>query len=257
MKRDPFCISEQNLARRLEQWTEELPGRYLLEQELAVLERLLPDLFGYYLVQLGLGKSLDRIGQLSRIKTHILLEQAGAQLSVPTAIRADYLRLPIATDSVDVVFLPHVLDFVADPHQLLREAERILIPEGRLIVFGLNPWGLWGLWKLLLGRSGKLPWCGQFVSQRRLNDWLSLLGFEVEFSEPLMFRPPLGNEAVMNNLEFLERMGRRFWPALSNGYVVQAVRRVSNLTPVQPGWKKKRAVFSGGMVEPSTRSGSV
>jgi SAM-dependent methyltransferase len=257
MKRDPFCRSEQNLAQRLEQWTEELPGRYLLEQEMAVLERLLPDLFGYYLLQLGLGKSLDRIGQFSRIKTHILLEQAGTQFSVPTAIRADYLRLPIATDSVDVVFLPHVLDFVADPHQLLREAERILIPEGRLIVFGLNPWGLWGLWKLVLGRSGKLPWCGQFVSQRRLNDWLSLLGFEVELSEPLMFRPPLGNEAVMSHLEFLERLGRRFWPALSNGYVVQAVRRVSNLTPVEPGWKKKAAVFSGGMVEPSTRSGGV
>jgi SAM-dependent methyltransferase len=257
MKRDPFCRSESNLAQRLEQWTEELPGRYLLEQEMAVLERLLPDLFGYYLVQLGLGKSLEHIGQFSRIKTHILLEQAGAQLSVPMAIRADYLRLPIATDSVDVVFLPHVLDFVADPHQLLREAERILIPEGRLIVFGLNSWGLWGIWKLLLSRTGRFPWCGQFVSQRRLNDWLSLLGFAVEFSEPLMFRPPLRNETVMSNLEFMERLGRRFWPALSNGYVVQAVRRVSNLTPVDPGWKKQPAVFSGGMIEPSTRSSGV
>jgi SAM-dependent methyltransferase len=167
------------------------------------------------------------------------------------------MQLPIATDSVDVVFLPHVLDFVADPHQLLRETERILIPEGRLLVFGLNPWGLWGLWKLLRQRSGKLPWCGQFVSQRRLNDWLSLLGFEVEVNEPVMFRPPLHNETVMNNLEFLERLGRRLWPALSNGYVVQAVRRVSNLTPVEPGWKKRPAVFAGGAIEPSARSGRV
>jgi SAM-dependent methyltransferase len=257
MKRDPFCRLEQNLARRLEQWTEELPGKYLLQQEMAVLERLLPELFGYYLVQLGLGKTVDRITEISRIRSHILLEQAGVQSPVAVDIRGDYLRLPIATDSVDVVFLPHVLDTVADPHQLLREAERILIPEGRLIVFGLNPWGLWGIWKLVLGRSGRFPWCGQFVSQRRLNDWLSLLGFEVEFSEPLMFRPPLRNETVMSNLEFMERLGRRFWPALSNGYVVQAVRRVSNLTPVDPGWKKKPAVFSGGMIEPSTRSGGV
>lgn len=236
---------------------EEPPGRYLLEQELAVLERLLPDLFGYYLVQLGLGQIGERIREISRVRTHLLLKPAGEQSSVAADIQVEYLRLPIATDSVDVVFLPHVLDFVADPHQLLREVERILIPEGRVVIFGLNSWGVWGAWKLVFGRGGKVPWCGQFVSQRRLNDWLSLLGFDVEVNEPLMFRPPLRNEAFMSHLEFLERLGRRFWPALANAYVVQAVRRVSNLTPVEPGWRKRSPVFSGGMIEPSTRSGGV
>ncbi len=221
-----------------------------------MLERLLPDLFGYYLIQLGLGKISDRIRQVSRIRNHLLLDPPGQQSPVPAHIQADFLRLPIATDSVDVVLLPHTLDFVADPHQLLREVERILIPEGRVIVFGLSPWGIWGIWKLLLGRTGRVPWCAQFVSQRRLNDWLSLLGFEVEVTEPLMFRPPLRNETVMSNLELLERAGRRFWPALCNGYVMQAVRRVSTLTPVDPRWKKRRSVFAGGVIEPSTRSTS-
>ena len=97
----------------------------------------------------------------------------------------DPAQLPLASDSIDLVVLPHTLDLCADPRRLLREVERVLIPEGRLITVNFNPWSLWGLQRLLRRPFGReeVPWAGNFVGYVRLSDWLSLLGMEIERTE--------------------------------------------------------------------------
>ncbi len=172
--------------------------------------------------------------------------------SSPGWITARPAQLPIASDSVDAVLLVHTLDFLPDPHQILREVDRILIPGGRLMVTGFNPWSLWGL-RRLMGRTSP-PWSGRFISQHRVIDWLSLLGFEIEKTTPLMFRPPLRQRGLMERLKFLESAGERWWPALGGVYVVKAVKLVSTITPVKPVWKFKRRILAGGAIEPSARS---
>lgn len=255
MDQELSCRAKSGVGGSLARWFDEQPGSLLLEQECEVLERMLSGLFGYYLLQVGLGAHREKLLKGCRVRACLVLDsRADQKVGKRADLSGDPLQLPVAGDSVDVVVLPHTLDFSPDPHQVLREVERVLIPEGRLIVTGFNPWGLWGLWRLFGWRSKKIPWCGRFISLGRLCDWLSLLGFEVEVTETLMYRPPLRNPALMGRLQLLERLGQRFWPHMSSGYVIQAVRRVLPLTPVGPAWKKRRPFFGGRVVEPTTRN---
>ncbi len=256
MRSSNFCQAEPDISASLEQWFWQLPGRYLQEQEMALLKRLLPELFGYYLLQFGMAAGSDQIAQASKMRSHLIMNGSRRLMAGNLGIQADPMFMPVATDSIDAVLLFHTLDFAADPHQVLREVERVLIPEGRLLIMGFNPWSLWGAWRLFGRGRGRVPWCGQFISQRRLHDWLSLLGFELELAMPLMFRPPLQSPVVMGRLEFMEQLGERFWPFLAGAYMIQAVRRVSTLTTISAGWRERASLFGGRVVEPTTRSGS-
>ncbi len=244
------------LQRHLCEWFNDTPGKFLLEQEQRCLGELLPDLFGYYLVQMGhFGCLPDAMGR-TRIRTCVVVSEEGTADGGggPTFVTGDISRLPIKSDAVDAVLMPHSLDFSLDPHQVLREAERVLIPEGRIIVMGFNPASLWGMWHLLRRRSGVFPWDTQFLPLRRLLDWLSLLGFDIESVHYLMHRPPLRSEGLMRRLSFLENGGGHWWSLKGGVYVVQAVKRVSTLTPVEPLWKKAPFdVFGARSAEPTTR----
>jgi SAM-dependent methyltransferase len=56
--------------------------------------------------------------------------------------------------------MAHALEFHDDPHQILREVERVLIPEGELIITGFNPISIWGLRQRLPNCPGDFPWNG-------------------------------------------------------------------------------------------------
>jgi SAM-dependent methyltransferase len=254
MKQKPDCPLSPELNSALCHWLNSSPGRELLDLERACLGRLLEERFGYYLLQVGLPLLMPESSHSEHIQTRINLLAPGGDARVENGIFADPLCLPVASDSLDLVLMPHALDFSSNPHQLLREAERVLIPEGRVIISGFNPWSLWGARRSLpIGRQ-RAPWCGQFLPQRRLSDWLSLLGFAVEKSEVLMFRPPIPHTGIMRRLDFMERMGQRLWPFLAGVYVIQAVKRVSTLTPIRPAWKLRPRRIRGQVVEPTARS---
>lgn len=249
-----ICSVEPDLGLSLARWFDEMPGSLLLEREQACLEPLLSRLFGYYLVQVGSPVLQAESLAGSRIKCRVLIAPEKPDNPPAGWVCGDPRRLPVATDSVDAVLLQHTLDFCADPHQVLREADRVLIPEGRLIVLGFNPWSLWGLGRLIGKRSGRVPWCGRFLSQYRVQDWLALLGFDMERAESLMFLPPLRQRMLMERLRFLERLGKNWWPLLSGVYMIQAVKRVSTLTAIKPTWKLRPAILSGRIIEPTARN---
>lgn len=236
----------------LEDWYSSPLGRELAVCEDECLERMLRDTFGYYLLQVGLGTGFRGAAGASRIRHRILVPVAARPQTLGAQMVAAPDRLPVAADSVDAVFLPHTLDFAADPRQVLREVERVLIPEGRVIVMGFNAWSLWGAWGLVPVRQGRVPWCGNFLTPFRVADWLSLLGFDVEMQEMMMFRPPW-RRALVQQWSFLDSLGRRFWPLFGGVYAIRAVKRVSTLTPVRPAWPSRRPVLQGGAVEPTTR----
>jgi len=244
------------LQRHLCEWFDEIPGKLLLEQEKQCLAKILPGLFGYYLVQIGYFGCLPDVVANARIRNYIVVTEEAEGDGDTALIKGEISRLPIATDSVDAVLMPHSLDFSLDPHQVLREAERVLIPEGRVVIVGFNPASLWGMWHLSRRRSRVFPWDTQFLPLRRLLDWLSLLGFDVERVHQLMYRPPLRTERLMRRLAFLERAGGHWWPLKGGVYVVEAVKRVSTLTPVDPLWKRAPFdVLGARTAEPTTRQG--
>ena len=250
-----ICSIEPDLGLSLVRWFGEPPGSLLLEREQACLEPLLSRLFGYYLLQVGSPVLQAESLPGSRIKQRLMIAPERPEPTPAGWICGDPRRLPVATDSVDAVLLQHTLDFCADPHQVLREADRVLIAEGSLIVLGFNPWSLWGLRRLSGRRSGRIPWCGRFISRHRLQEWLSVLGFELERVESVMFLPPLRQQMLMDSLRFLEQLGQNWWPLLSGVYLIQAVKRVSSLIPIKPAWKLRRAILGGRVIEPTTRNG--
>ncbi len=243
---------EQAPVLPLDAWYCSPLGRELAEQEAQCLERMLRDIFGYYLLQVGGGAGLSEAIRGSQVRRHILLPAAAAHYTLGLQTVAAPDRLPIAADSVDVVVLPHTLEFADDARQVLREVERVLIPEGRLVVFGFNALSLWGIWRLVRRGQDSGPWNGRFLTPFRIRDWLSLLGFDIDLQEMMMFRPPW-RRALLQQFSFLDTMGRRFWPVLGGVYAMRAVKRVSTLTPLRPSWKNRRPVLAAGAVEPTTR----
>jgi len=248
MPQSPFCSKEKDQLREaLVAWQHVQPGARIVAEEREMLSGMVHDLFGYQLLQLGeLGDDLQHLQSCPiRVKSllgHRAVEQArGGMIAEPRS-------LPIASDAIDAVILPHTLDFSPDPHQVLREVERVLIPDGRVLIVGFNPFSLWGVWRLFGRWRGSVPWCANFVSYPRLNDWLSLMGFDIEQTDVMAFRPPTRSV----RLDAMERVGRRVWPMLGGIYVIRAVKRVSRVTPLASRWSKLRVPGSSA-IEPTAR----
>ena len=243
--------------RQLREWFDSPLGRSLQAQEAHHLRTVLPNLYGTVAAQLG------RIGEMDLMDsciapTRILLDDHGDTKGC--RVRSIPEELPLDTKSTDVMILPHTLDFCDDPHQVLREVNRVLRPEGHVVILGFNPMSLWGFRRLIARRPRRAPWCGNFFRLSRVKDWLALLDFETTHGLMLYYRPPLRNEGFMQRLHFLDKMGDRWWPLMAGVYLVVAKKRVVGVTPLPLSWKTKRAVAAGaaqstarGMILPFQR----
>lgn len=230
----------------LQDWFATPPGRYLLAWERAQLDLAVADIFGFHALQLGL-TGLDALATNRMphrwLATHV--PQPGA------AIVTDFSALPFPANSLDLVVLPHSLELAPDPHTTLREVERVLVPEGRVVICGLNPASLWGLRRRrahLYHRLGLgplfLPEAGELIGYWRLRDWLRLLDFEVEVGRFGCYRPALSSEKWLQRFEWMDRAGDRWWPILGAVYFVVAVKRVRGMTLLSPAWKVPRVPAS-------------
>ena len=219
---------------RLEEWLQTPQGRYLLDWEQDGLDRLVADIFGYHAVQLGLpGLELLRANRMPR---RINCGPQGRDLCC-----SEY-ELPFATGSLDLVLLPHVLEFSAHPHRVLREVERVLVPEGSVVISGLNPISLWGLRRLVARRGAEAPWSGHYRSAMRIRDWLTLLGFEIQESRFGCYAPPLRTPQWLERWGCIDRAGSRWWPELGAGYLLHGVKRVQGMRLITPHWRGRKAV---------------
>ena len=149
----------------------------------------------------------------------------------------EFSALPFPANSLDLVVLPHALELSPDPHATLREFERVLVPEGRAIITGLNPLSLWGLRQRRVRIYRRLGWAQSFLPQDeligylRLRDWVRLLGFEVE----------IGRFGWLERIDWMDRAGARWWPIFGAAYFLVAVKRVRGVTLLSPTWKAARA----------------
>ena len=241
--------------KQVEDWFGTRLGQALLLEEEACLQNRSMSLFGYHVVQVGRPDSrFDPLKQCPA-RNRVVLNGTSSQPGID--VRADPRFLPLANDSIDGVILPHTLDFSPDPHQVVREVERVLIPEGKVLLSGFNPWSQWGMGRLFRRRSGVMPWCSHFFTPKRVQDWFSLLGFDLEEVVYLHYRPPVHNQMVMQKLAFMERLGEKVWPMLGGVYVMQAVKRTTTLTPIRMNrWRMKQRVLPTA-AEPTTRSSRI
>ena len=251
MKYRHRCGPTKLARKRLREWYNKPLGKMLQTHEREQLDEILSDMFGYYLVQVGYPHDENLFGS-SRISTRFVIDTDNGEKD-SLSLRAAPDHLPIATNCLDVLLLPHTLEFEDDPHQVLREADRVLMPEGHLIILGFNPWGLWGLWRLILSRLGQPPWCGRFYRASRLKDWLSLLGFETVEVHKFFHRPPCRSESLLRKLNFMEKLGRIFWPWFSGVYILVAKKHVITLTPTRSKLLRPGELLPSRAAEPTAR----
>ena len=248
-----FEAARRALRREFHAWLGRRPGSLILEAEQAHLDRLLPDLFGYHLVQVGQLADSDLLAN-SRILGRLLVDVDGDPgLGRYPVVQGSPCALPIESDGVDVIVMPHVLDFEARPHEAVREAFRVLVPEGHLIIIGFNPWSLLGLWRLVLRFRGAAPWRGQFISPSRIRDWLALLGFDLIELDSHFRRPPLGSQRLLGRFGFLEHGTMPVLSGFGAAYVILARKRVTTLTRVRRRWRPRRRLAVVGLAGPSVR----
>lgn len=232
----------------LHEWLRTPSGQYLLAWERAQYDRAVADIFGFNALQLGLPE-LDTL-QANRMPHRWLVQSdadaarspVGAQAR--TALVTDVVALPFAAASLDLVVLPHALELARDPHAALREVERVLVPEGRVVICGFNPAGLWGMRQRrarLAQRLGLgelfLPDVEEMIGHRRLRDWLRLLNFEVESSQFGCYRPAMRNRVWLERCAWMDAAGARWWPILGSVYFLVAVKRVHGVRLLGPAWK--------------------
>lgn len=224
-----------------QRWLASPPGRYVLDWEQARFDEAVGDIFGYHAVQCG-EPELDAL-RANRMphRVHALRPDDPVPAHDGPRVRIEqFEELPFDSQSLDLIVLPHVLEFSHDPHQVLREADRVLRPEGRLIVSGFNPVSLWGArqWMQRGVLPPFLPRDGHFIAVPRLRDWCKLLSFETERARYGCWRPPCRTQLWLDRARFMERAGDRWWPICGAVYMVSAVKRVRALRLVGPAWKR-------------------
>lgn len=236
-------------------WLRTAPGRCVLGWEQDRLDHGVADAFGFHALQLGLpeldGLRANRmphrwVASDSLIVPEPLpapLPQDGISTTAiggaPVHLHCEFDALPFPAASLDLVLLPHALELARDPHLTLREVERVLVPEGRVLIAGFNPASLWALRQragharqhlgLLRSQPLYLPRAGEFIGYWRLRDWLRLLGFEVEVARFGCYRPPCRSERWLQRFDWIEPIGDRWWPVLGALYYVSAVKRVRGM----------------------------
>lgn len=234
-------INNQNFTIDLDSWLEQPSGVYIHAWEQTLMDQLTADFFGYNALQIGLPQfdflAASRMPN-KWIANNVLMPNAPN----PIALLHDFEHLPFASQSLDLVVLPHLLEFAPEPHQILREVERVLIPEGRLIICGFNAASLWGLRQAAGRLAGRyfLPRSGEFISLMRLKDWLELLNMEVDRGHFGCYAPPLNSQKWLSRFHLMEAAGSRWWPVFGATYILQAVKRVKGMHLIGPAWDKKQ-----------------
>jgi SAM-dependent methyltransferase len=242
-------------------------GRYLREWEQAQLDRVVADIFGFHALQLGMpdidALQANRMPHRWLASNGLAVPAAGTPELLPssdesgpgqgarplggraaTDLLCDFAALPFPANSLDLIVLPHTLELDPDPHATLREVERVLVPEGRVVLCGVNPVSLWGLRQRrahLYRRMGfgqlYLPREGEFIGYWRLRDWLRLLSFEVESGRFGCYRPAVVGERWLERFSWMDRAGSRWWPIFGAVYMIVAVKRVRGMRLLGRAWK--------------------
>jgi len=200
-------------------WLRSQRGRRLVALEERELRRVLPDIFGRHILQIGnWGRGQRLLGTADTLHRAVL--GTVSELDAQSLVKPE--QLPVMSHSVDAVLLPHTLEFTQLPHNVLRETSRILNDRGRLLILGFNPWSLWGLRQRLGLRYRAFPPGARFVSPERLCDWLELLDFEVMLVRRYGTGFPWAAPRTVGEVFGLHSLAN----PLMEGYLIMAKKRV-------------------------------
>lgn len=185
------------------------------------------------------------------------LYKKNQQVTASLSLKCHYQELPIVADCIDLAVLPNILQNSLNPHQVLREVERTLIPEGVVILIGRNPFS-WQAIKVAYKRwlkNRKHPKRRSQISdisKRRISDWFGLLGFKTENQISIS----VTNDKIQNSHAYfwIKKISQFFCDYFCSYYIIIASKRVSTLTPIRPSWRSNKQLVPPRMAEPSVKA---
>ncbi|MBB3060749.1 class I SAM-dependent methyltransferase [Microbulbifer rhizosphaerae] len=218
----------------LASWFASRLGEEILSQQLALAQPLVERLFGYHLMQAGVTSAVD-FASCSRINHRFRFSACRGQKG---AAQVEFEQLPLPSESIDVALLHHLLDFSPQPHQVLREAARVLIPGGHMVLIGFNPFSLLGLSRLLF--SGSAHQRGNQLRAARVADWMNLLDLQAGNVERGFFRLPLQQGELLAKTAWMERLGTRWHLPWGGFYIIVARKEVARMRTIKIDWRGER-----------------
>jgi SAM-dependent methyltransferase len=232
-----MSIALSSNQQQLQTWLASTAGQYLQAKEQTLYDQTVVDLFGFNALQMGYAQM--ELLRNSRIPNRYVASEFAAETAQNQLSCSDDF-LPFAEMSIDLLLLPHRLEFSERPHQTLREAARVMMPDGHLIISGFNHLSVWGAaagFKRILSSKNDYPWNGKFIGLTRLKDWLTLLGFEVVFVEMCCHIPPFDQLSWHKRFSFFDKVSSKRCAMLGGVYFIVAKKRVVGITPIKPHWK--------------------
>lgn len=226
-----------------EHWFQTPLGRSLLADQRRCIDRMVSPLTGARQLQVGLSHRLPLAGSSDFAQKILTTPEYCRHLPEGVAV-CDSDELPLPGDSIDLVLLHHTQDFARHPHQVLREAARVLRGGGSLVLIGFNPLSLWGL-RRLISRSRSGPWGGRFLLPGRMEDWLTLLDFEVEERWSRFYRPPFQRFARHGTTGQSATQGASRFLPLGAYYSILATKRIGAPIRKRPVWRQQAIQFPG------------
>lgn len=227
--------------RTLQHWNQWLAQHFLGQELLVAEEKLLGSLlarhFGKHALLLGVPKQIHLLSATA-IPCHTLTTPLICHEKAYSIVESDFHELPFLTGSIDLAILPHTLEFVDNPRQLLTETCRIIKPEGLIVITGFNPYSIWGLKQLFSNRK-EIPWKTNFIQAQNIKNWLQLADFAMEKHLSTLFRPPITHPNLFRKLGFFELIGEKCFPILGGSYMIMARAKVIPLTPIKMKWKQQ------------------
>lgn len=204
-------------------------------QEKECLEPLWANCFGYYLLELSFSPHVNLLTQGSRIRHHIELSPNPTQIT-PRTLIGDFNLIPLASESVDLVLVHHWLGLYSDPLECLSEIYRVLMPEGRIIICGIRPAGVWKFADQCRNQA-QFPWSMRSASPERVLKWLQSTGFS---TSDKVLHHSYGLSLYRNNERAApSNTSYKAGLKMGGGYVIEAVKRVNTLTPMRLTWSKQ------------------
>lgn len=256
-------ISVQPMAQSqddIHSWFASDIGQRFLEKEKACLDRILPEMFGYHLMQLSVLADNDLADSSSTSHQFsvnpVTNKQVATEDNNESIVVAEFEELPIESNSIDVALIHHALDFSLNPHLLLREAARTVIPNGYMVIVGFNPFSMMGIvnpFSRLFSQS--CFYRHHHLRVARLKDWCKVLELELLYSHRADFGLPFNQRPF----PACERIGQHLLPLCGNFYMLVVRKNITPMTRIDTQWKNKKRLpkWGKGIVSSSRSQSSV
>lgn len=250
-------INYNKYTKELTEWYRQSLGQQVAAIEAKVCQELLPQIFGYHALQIGLPQCNHLLAS-SPIKHRVCLSSDHGLDGKMYSVRGLCDDIPFKPDSIDLVIMPHVLEALCDNKlklpTYLSEVVRVLIPEGHLVLIGFNRRGFWGVRRVFSCKSSGVPWNARFISMQEVIKTLKQFGCDIKVSKTEFFMPPFSDPKWLNRFSFLEHLGSMCWPKSGGIYILVAKKKVSQAKMVGVSWRKQKIVVKDSIAEPTTRS---